>query len=113
MKLFTNWKTALVTLIIFVVSMVFLPGFTAKALAVDTTPPSDTDTSATETDAARAAGATGGEAVFAGLSAGTLAVGAVIAAAGIAIIFALSSSGNETYNESYSGGGGGGTTSHH
>jgi hypothetical protein len=99
MKLFTNWKTALVTLVIFAFSMGFLPGFTAMAMAADTATPSDTGAGAAGDDTAGAAGAegagaagaSGGEAVFAGLSAGTIAAGVVVVAAGIAIIAASSS----------------------
>jgi hypothetical protein len=104
MRQFTNWKTAVTTLVIFAFSMVFLPGFTAKAMAADTATPSNAGAGATEADDAGAAGAegagaagsAGGEAVFAGLSAGTIAVGALVVAAGIAIIAASSSGSSST-----------------
>jgi hypothetical protein len=99
MKLFTNWKTALVTLVIFASSMVLMPGFTAMAIAADTATPSDTGAGAAGTDTtdaadaegAGAAGSAGGEATFAGLSTGTIVAGAVVLAAGIAIIAASGS----------------------
>jgi hypothetical protein len=100
MNLFTNWKTTIATLVFFVFSMVFLPGLAAKAMAADTIAPSDAAAGAAGTaaseGAAGAAGAAGGEAVFAGLSAGTIATGAVVVAAGIAIIAASSSRSSST-----------------
>jgi hypothetical protein len=102
MKLFTNWKTALVTLVIFGFSMIVLPGLTASAMAADTAAPSNAGAGAAGTDTtgatagAEGAGAAGGDAVFAGLSAGTLAIGAVIVASGIAIAILSSESSSST-----------------
>jgi hypothetical protein len=106
MKLFSNWKTVVVVLSVFAFTMVLIPGFTAQAMAADTATPSDTGAGAAGADTAGAAGAegagaagaAGGEAVFAGLSAGTIAAGAVVVAVGIGIIVASS---------------GGSTSSHH
>jgi hypothetical protein len=104
MKLMTNWKTALIVMSVFAFTMVLLPGFTAKAIAADTSTPGDTGAGAAGTGnddnkkaaaGAGMAGASGGEATFAGLSTGTIVAGAVILAAGIAII-AASSGGSST-----------------
>jgi hypothetical protein len=87
MKLITNWKTALIVLSVFACTMVLLPGFTATAIAADTTTQSNTG--------AEAAGAAGGEAVFAGLSTGTIALGVLISI-GVLIQVILSSGGSTT-----------------
>jgi hypothetical protein len=100
MKLFTNWKTALVTLVIFSVSMVFLPGFTSMAIAADSSTTSDTGPGPADTSAAEAAGSAGGAATFAGLSTGTIVIGTVVVAGIIAVAVSA-------------GSGGGSSTSHH
>jgi hypothetical protein len=92
MKLITNWKTALIVLSVFACTMVFLPGFTAKAIAADTTTQSNTST---ETAGASTAGAARGEAVSTGLSSGTITFGVLISI-GILIQVLLSSSGSTT-----------------
>jgi hypothetical protein len=90
MKLITNWKTAFIVLSVFACTMVLLPGFTAKAIAADTTTQSNTSA---EAAGAGKAGAAGGEAVFAGLSAGTITLGVLISI-GVLIQVLLSSSGS-------------------
>lgn len=112
MKQIYNRIPVLFILSIFVVSMMFLPGFTTKAISADSTTTSDASTAPAgsgaegegATSGAGSAGAEGGEAVFAGLTTGTIVIGVVVVAAGIGIIAAISG-GSSTSHPS--------TTAHH
>jgi hypothetical protein len=66
-----NWKITVVVLMVFVMNMAFLPGFTA--MAADTV----TTAQAGEVVGAEVAGAEGGMALFSGLSTGTIIAGTI------------------------------------
>ena len=73
-----NWKAALVIVIIFAVSAVLMPGFTARAMAEDQQDSKKAAGAPVPEGEAAAAGAAAGTATSSGISLGTIALGALV-----------------------------------
>ena len=81
MKRFTNWKTALTVLTVFIFTTVLLPGFTTQLVAADTPAP---------VAQAASAGGAAGSATTAGVSAGTIVTILVVASTALAVALSAS-----------------------